>query len=211
MNIFKTPRILQLTFPGLLWKVDTSEPVVYLTFDDGPMPGPTDFVLDTLAAHHAHATFFCIGDNIRKHPETFARIRSEGHLPANHTFNHLDGWRTGTSRYAENIRKCDGYLGALPSEPLLFRPPYGRLNPGTRKKDGILHRIVMWDLLSCDYDRNLNKEDSLRALKKHSAPGSLVVFHDSLKAEHNLRYLLPQYLDFLSGSGYRMESIPPGA
>ncbi|MFM7329215.1 MAG: polysaccharide deacetylase family protein [Bacteroidota bacterium] len=139
MNIYKTPRVLPLLFPGLLWRVKSSSAVVYLTFDDGPMPGPTDFVLDQLAAHRAHATFFCIGDNIRKHPQTFQRIRREGHLPANHTFNHLSGWGTGTRRYHENIQQCDDVLMKQHDEPRLFRPPYGRLNPAHRSN----HRVVM--------------------------------------------------------------------
>ena len=207
MNIFRTPRLLQIMFPHLLWRVETDEPVVYLTFDDGPMPGPTDFVLDALSAHKAHATFFCIGDNIRKHPETFGRIRAEGHLPANHTFNHLNGWKTGAARYAQNIRLCDEWLNRHPGEPMLFRPPYGRLNPAVREIE-VKHRVVMWSLLSCDYDPALNRDESLQALKKHTAPGSVVVFHDSHKAEKNLKYLLPRYLDFLSASGYRMETLP---
>ncbi|MFM7195535.1 MAG: polysaccharide deacetylase family protein [Bacteroidota bacterium] len=206
MNIYKTPRFLPLLFPGLLWRVKTSSAVVYLTFDDGPMPGPTDFVLDQLAAHRAHATFFCIGDNIRKHPETFQRIRREGHLPANHTFNHLSGWGTGTRRYHENIQQCDDVLMNQPDEPRLFRPPYGRLNPAHRSN----HRVVMWDLLSCDYDPALDPQQSLQALKTGTGPGSIVVFHDSLKAEKNLRYLLPRYLEFLSSAGYRMETLPSG-
>lgn len=217
MHLYQTPRILPLLFPRLTWRVHTEAPVVHLTFDDGPMPGPTDFVLDQLAGHQAQATFFCIGDNVRKHRETFLRIRQEGHLPANHTYHHLNGWKTGSRRYIENIRHCDDIMDMRVGEPRLFRPPYGRLNPFTRSAASSLsgwqmdHRIIMWDLLSCDYDPQLDVAESLQALKSGTRPGSIVVFHDSLKAEKNLRYLLPRYLEFLSASGYRMKTIPTGA
>lgn len=175
---------------------------LYLTFDDGPVPGPTEFVLDQLGRTGIKATFFCIGDNVKKHPGVFKRILAEGHAVGNHTFNHLSGWKTGKSEYLANVSMCDnviresGYL-----QPTMFRPPYGRI---TRRQIASLasRRIIMWDVLTNDYATSLAPEDCLRGSLAATRPGSIVVFHDSLKAEKNLKYVLPKYLDHFLGQGY---------
>lgn len=211
LGFYRTPWILRWLAPGLTWSLEPEQKqkVVYLTFDDGPVPGPTDFVLTTLATHDAKATFFCIGDNVRKHPETFQQVIHEGHRVGNHTFNHLSAWSTETSRFLKNVEECQRILPE--STTPLFRPPFGKITPGLssqlRSKG---YSIIMWDLLSFDYDRNINIQNSLRQLKRLTRPGSIVVFHDSHKAMAQLRQLLPPYMEFLSTSGYQMESIPDG-
>lgn len=189
------------------WEPEQNNKTVYLTFDDGPVPGPTDFVLNLLATHQAKATFFCIGDNVRKHPETFNEVIRQGHRVGNHTFNHLSAWSTATSRFLDNVEECQRLLpeSTIP----LFRPPFGKITPGlSRQLRSKGYSIIMWDLLSFDYDRNIDIQNSLRQLKRLTRPGSIVVFHDSHKALAQLQQLLPPYMEFLSISGYQMAPIP---
>lgn len=202
---FRNPFFLPWLYPGLTWRLSPVEKKLYLTFDDGPVPGPTEFVLDELARVGAKATFFCIGDNVRKHPAVFARILAEGHHVGNHTFNHLSGWKTPKEDYLRNIQACDDVL--KPGVSNLFRPPYGRI---TRSQIAALtaYRIVMWDVLTNDYAQSLAPEDCLRGSVAASRNGSIVVFHDSLKAEKNLRYVLPCYLDHFAAQGFTFHSLP---
>jgi peptidoglycan/xylan/chitin deacetylase (PgdA/CDA1 family) len=191
-------------YPAFTWYKPTDQKVIYLTFDDGPIPDVTEWVIETLKSFHAKGTFFCVGDNIRKHPQVFAQIKAEGHATGNHTFNHLNGWKTQTGQYLENIATCQQFLNEKPS---LFRPPYGRVS---RKQAAALqpdYQIIMWDVLSGDFDRKLSPELCLRNTIKHTENGSIVVFHDSLKAETNLRYVLPHYLAHFSSLGYRFEKL----
>lgn len=176
------------------------------------MPGPTAFALDTLATYHAKATFFCIGDNVRKHPDLFTRIRGEGHAIGNHTFNHLNGWKTPVDKYLQNIQDCHTAMGqsplaGTPGTLPLFRPPYGRI---TRNQIRALaaYRIIMWDVLSVDYDRSLSAERCLHNTVRVCRPGSIVVFHDSLKAEKNMTYTLPRLLQHFTAEGYTFKSLP---
>jgi peptidoglycan-N-acetylglucosamine deacetylase len=205
LKIFRTPTLLQLIFSGITWRLGSSSKVVYLTFDDGPMPGPTDFVLEQLAHHQAKATFFCIGDNIRKHPSTFEKILKENHQTSNHTFHHLNAWKTSAKEYVNDINRCQDLL-PIGSGKNLFRPPFGKLNPFHFFALSNMH-IVMWDLLSYDFDSKSDPAKSLEKLKRLTRNGSIIVFHDSLKAEKNLRVILPAYLQFLTDSGYQMKKI----
>lgn len=175
---------------------------VYLTFDDGPVPGPTGFVLDTLKSFNATATFFCIGDNIRKHSDEFRKVVEAGHAVGNHTFNHLNGWKTKPQRYVDNVQQCQQLL----SGGNLFRPPFGRIRNSqvSALKD---FKIVMWDVLTFDYDKALPGERSLAGSLDAVRPGSIVVFHDSLKAENSLRYVLPRFMAELLSRGYTFKQL----
>jgi peptidoglycan-N-acetylglucosamine deacetylase len=196
------PRFIQRLYPERIWAFSREEKSIYLTFDDGPIPEVTPWVLDELKKHNAKATFFCIGENVQKHPEIFQRILSEGHSVGNHTFNHMNGWKTATSEYIENVDKAEGQMGNNSKfkiqDSRLFRPPYGKI---TSKQAKILQRkgfkIVMWDIISYDYDANTSPEKCLQNVLKNIKPGSVIVFHDSLKAEKNLRFVLPKVLGFI--------------
>lgn len=221
--IHRVPFFLPLLYPNLVWKIPTQEKELFLTFDDGPVPGPTDFVLDTLKQYSCKATFFCIGDNVRKHPHVFKRAINEGHSIGNHTFNHLKGWSTSLEKYIDNVKQCDIQLrassfesrvsGTQPSHSILntqysrlFRPPYGRI---TRKQISALndYRIIMWDVLTIDYNKNLSAEACLKNSIRATRPGSIIVFHDSLKAEKNLTYALPRFIEHFQSQGYAFKAI----
>lgn len=203
----RTPFFLPWLYRSLTWRVPTSQRELFLTFDDGPLPGPTDFVLSQLKAAAAKATFFCIGDNIRKHSNIFAEIVAQGHCAGNHTFNHLNGWKTHEETYKENIEKCnEQFVKSGISAPSLFRPPYGRI---TRKQIRLLteYRIIMWDVLSGDYKRSISPEKCLRNTIAATRPGSIIVFHDSLKAERNLMYTLPRFIEHFAERGFVFKSL----
>lgn len=206
MRFHRMPSLISGLFPDLVWRINNPhERSVYLTFDDGPMPGPTDFVLDQLAGFSAKATFFCIGDNIIKHPDVFQKILTEGHQVGNHTYHHLNGWSVPAAQYYTDIMECEMAIGSLHSTGI-FRPPFGKLHPSYRRI--LPHmKIIMWDILSCDYDYTLDPQKALAEIKSLTRPGSIVVFHDSLKAEKNLRSMLPGYLKFLQSEGYTLKSI----
>lgn len=203
---FRNPFFLPWLYPGLTWRMPSVEKSLYLTFDDGPVHGPTEFVLDQLSRVSAKATFFCIGDNVRKHPDVFDRILSEGHAVGNHTFHHLSGWKTPVEEYVANVQQCDAVLQAGGKNPPMFRPPYGRI---TRRQISRLndYRIIMWDVLTNDYARDLSPEACLRGSLAATRNGSIVVFHDSLKAEKNMTYVLPRYLDHFASRGYSFRSL----
>ncbi len=213
------PRFIQRLYPERIWAFSRTSNSIYLTFDDGPIPDVTPWVLDELKKYKAKATFFCIGENVQKHPNVFRRILSEGHAVGNHTFNHLNGWRTDTAEYIENVEKSEIQMLEINSEfssdsyripnSEFFRPPYGKI---TSKQAKILkkkgYKIVMWDIISYDFDRNISPEECLQNVLKKIQPGSVVVFHDSLKAEKNLRYVLPKVLDFISEKNWKFSLIP---
>ncbi|MEQ8358551.1 MAG: polysaccharide deacetylase family protein [Cytophagales bacterium] len=201
---FKTPLFIQMIFPALVWKIKTKEKIIYLTFDDGPVEEVTPFVLDELKQVNAKATFFCIGDNIQKHPHIYHRINAEGHVTANHTFNHLSGWKTDNREYFENINKCESYLK---QNQKLFRPPYGKLTFAQMRKLKQSYKIIMWDVLSGDFEKKLDSEKCLNSCIKKTSQGSIVVFHDSFKAFPILKAVLPKYLKHFNKLGYKFEAI----
>jgi peptidoglycan/xylan/chitin deacetylase (PgdA/CDA1 family) len=195
--------ILKWLFPQYTWNIPSSEKVIYLTFDDGPIPEVTPWVLQTLSDFHAKATFFCVGDNVRKHPDTFKAILDAGHTVGNHTHHHLNGWKTPLDVYLTDVKKAENYIASS-----LFRPPYGRLLP--RQASALLESksIIMWSVLTRDYAASLPPESCLRRSIKKTTPGAIVLFHDSLKAEKNLKYVLPRYLAHFKALGYRFAGLP---
>lgn len=178
-----------------------------MTFDDGPLPDLTDYILDVLKDYQAKATFFCVGENITKYPEQAKKLLDGGHIIGNHTFNHLKGWRVSTDLYLENIDKFRSYFHQILGKDhykLLFRPPHGQLKRRQiemLKKEG--YEIIMWDLLSYDFSKDLNNSKAIVKLKQNTRKGSIIVFHDNYKAKENLHYLLPRYMDFLVREGYK--------
>lgn len=208
--VHRTPSLLPFLYPSLTWRMPTDDKALYLTFDDGPVPGPTEFVLETLHKFNVKATFFCIGENIRKHPEIFKMILNHGQTIGNHTFNHLNGWGTRNDRYLENISLCksqiDNHVPAGYNHKLLFRPPYGRI---TRNQIRSLpmYQIIMWDVLSIDYNKNLQSEKCLKNSVAATRPGSIIVFHDSYKAEKNLTYALPRFIEHFLTQGFSFSGI----
>lgn len=205
-------------YPGLTWRINTKQKVVYLTFDDGPVDGITPWVLQQLKQHKAKATFFCIGENILKHRAIFNNILDEGHVTGNHTFNHLNGWKTKTADYLNNIKKCQQVIESNSNSSNdfrpLFRPPYGLikwpqinqlLHPKTKSET--VYSIIMWDVLSYDFDSTLTPQKIIDNVISNSKSGSIIVFHDSLKAEKNLKASLPSVLGILSQKGFVFESL----
>jgi peptidoglycan/xylan/chitin deacetylase (PgdA/CDA1 family) len=190
---------------------------VYLTFDDGPIPDVTPWVLDLLKENDAKASFFCIGDNVKRHPSIFQRIVEEGHTIGNHTYNHLNGWTTNADDYIKNCLLFDDLINEsfndrsinpFSSYRRFFRPPYGKL---TQKQSRSLidkgYTIYMWDLLSGDFSQKISPEKCLQNVIENILPGNIVVFHDSLKAENNLRYVLPKVLGFITESKWKCEAL----
>ncbi|GHB81295.1 polysaccharide deacetylase family protein [Persicitalea jodogahamensis] len=176
------------------------EKALYLTFDDGPIPEVTEFVLDALEKYQAKGTFFCIGDNVRKHPHIFNKISAQGHTIGNHTFNHLNGWRTTDEDYLTNILQCDEQL---PKATGLFRPPYGRIKQSQARRILPSKKIVMWDVLTGDFSPNISPDTCFKKTVKYSRSGSIILFHDSLKARKNMEYALPLTLDYFKNKGYK--------
>lgn len=202
MYLIKTPRLIQNLFPNFTWRIPTQEKVIYLTFDDGPIPEVTPWVLDQLKQYNAKATFFCVGENIQKHPELFEQVKEEGHTIGSHTFNHLSGWSTDNIPYFHNVRH-----GATLSNSMLFRPPYGRLRPKQAQFLLRHYRIIMWDVLSGDFDPSISAEQCLSNVINNAQPGSIVVFHDSLKAEGKLNHVLPKVLAYYSNKGFKFDKL----
>lgn len=177
--------------------------MIYLTFDDGPHPEITPWVLDQLQKVNMKATFFCIGDNVRKFPETFQMLKAAGMEVGNHTMHHLKGWSSSTQTYLNDISEAELYMGAT----RLFRPPYGRITSAQVKQIKKQKEIVMWSMVTGDWNRKMNVHDTLSALKRHTRPGFIPVFHDSEKAWNQLKQLLPDYLEFLAGHQWSSEII----
>ena len=200
----KTNRFVKYIFPNYIWDIPNSENKVFLTFDDGPTPEITEWVLSELTKHNAKATFFCIGNNIEKHPEIFQKIVQEKHTIGNHTFNHLKGWKTPVKEYIENATLCQSAISNLQSSGVtLFRPPYGKIKSSQAKiLQKLGYKIIMWDVLSYDFDSTVTREKCLGTILKNVTSGSIIVFHDSKKAAQNLQYALPKTLAFLKEKGF---------
>lgn len=206
MFLFKTNWLMRALYPQFVWRMSPNNPTLYLTFDDGPIPHVTEWVLNTLQSYRAKATFFCIGDNVRKHPQLLQCILNEGHTVGNHTYNHLNGWKTPLTAYTSNVEACKEVLPPT----RLFRPPYGRISRSQGK--ALLtqgYQIVMWDVLTGDFSASIEPEKCLAKTIQYSQNGSIVVLHDSLKAEANLRYVLPRLLEHFSKQGFRFAALTP--
>ena len=202
MFFVKTPSIVKRYYSGLVWDIPTEEKVIYLTFDDGPTPEVTSYVLKELSKYNAKATFFCLGCNVDKHPNIYQEIISEGHQIGNHTYHHLNGWHTNNQQYFDNVEKCSKTIDSK-----LFRPPYGRIKKSQSAKLIQDYKIVMWDVLSGDFDPKTTPEQCLKNVIDYTSEGSIVVFHDSKKASQNLSYALPKFLAYFHERGYRFEAI----
>lgn len=203
MYLVRTPRILQKICPGLTWRMPADTRTLYLTFDDGPIPEVTPWVLEQLRAYRAKATFFCVGENVERHPDILAQVLAEGHSIGNHTHKHLNGLKTGSHSYHQDVARCAQVL-----DTDLFRPPYGKLRPTQLKHLQQQYRIVMWDVLSGDFDSAITAERCYRNIVDHAREGSIVVLHDSLKAAPHLRVVLPRVLSFFAERGFAFEAIP---
>lgn len=201
----RTPWWLKKWYSRLVWHIPVREKILYLSFDDGPHPLATPFVLDELKKYEAKATFFCVGKNVLEYPQLYKRVLGEGHRVGNHTHTHVNGWKTSDEGYLSDIRLAAKYIDSD-----LFRPPYGRI---TAFQAACLcsapfhYKIIMWDVLSADFDRSLSPEKCVRNVTRNAGPGSIIVFHDSEKAFERLRGTLPEILRHYSGLGYRFESI----
>jgi peptidoglycan/xylan/chitin deacetylase (PgdA/CDA1 family) len=207
MNLFfhRSPLLLRWLFPAYHWKIETAKPVIYLTFDDGPIPRVTEYVMKELESFNASGTFFCIGDNVRKYPEIFQELKRRGHSIGNHTYHHLNGWKTDTTTYLDNFRKCQD---VLETDTCLFRPPYGRIRRDQYRLLPEHTKVIMWDVLTGDFSPDIVEEKALHSCVRSTRPGTIMVFHDSLKAEKKMTYMLPRILEHFSEKGYRFEALP---
>ena len=203
----KTPWWLSAVYSKYVWKISTTKKIVYLTFDDGPHPVATPFVLNELKKYNALATFFCIGKNVKAHPEIYKRILDEGHTVGNHTQNHLNGWKTDNKIYLADIAEAANYIDSD-----LFRPPYGRITSFQAKQlpaamKGRKSKVIMWDVLSADFDTTIDGEQCLSNVIFNAKEGSVIVFHDSEKAFPRLEYCLPRVLKFFSDKGFVFDAL----
>ena len=192
------PFIIRMFFRGCTWRRKTKEKVIYLTFDDGPVPETTPYLLDLLDEYGWKATFFCVGENVQRHPELYREILARGHRTGNHTFNHLRGTRCSTEEYVDNVRKAAEYIDSP-----LFRPPHGRMKGNQRRKLREQYEIIMWDVLTQDYNKLLSPDYILGKIRRLSRNGSIVVYHDSAKARNNLLATLPRAIEFWNEQGFR--------
>ena len=197
MFIEQPPQFIRRLYPRACWRMDSSERAVYLTFDDGPIPEVTPWVLDVLDKYRIKATFFMVGDNVRKHPDEFKMVVERGHRIGNHTYNHLKGMAEHTDHYVANIDKADCYLSTN-----LFRPPHGLMRLRQYRALCERYHIIMWDLVTRDYNPKLNGRQILRKVRKYARNGSIITFHDSLRSIDNLHYALPRAIEWLQSEGY---------
>ncbi|MEH6305371.1 polysaccharide deacetylase family protein [Olivibacter sp. CPCC 100613] len=202
MNIVKSPLWLRFVLPKLTWNRSRQEKHIYLTFDDGPIPDVTPQVLNILKKYNIQATFFCVGENIIKHPEIFGQIKQQGHGVGNHTFNHLKGWQTPLATYLANVEKCQTL-----TQTKLFRPPYGKCTPSQFKQLRKQYEIIMWDVITYDFDNRLSPENCYQNAIRYTTNGSIVVFHDNVKATPRLLYALPKAIEYWLQQGYEFKLL----
>ena len=202
MFIEQPPRLLRALYPKAIWRMDPNEKAVYLTFDDGPIPEITPWVLDLLDTYNIKATFFMVGDNIRKHPETFRMVVERGHRIGNHTFNHIRGFEFLTNNYLANTDKANETM-----KTDLFRPPHGHMRFAQYHVLKKYYKIIMWDLVTRDYSKRVNGPQVFEIVKKYVRNGSIITFHDSLKAEKNMKYALPRSIEWLKEQGYEFKLL----
>lgn len=196
------PDFVRKLYKDAIWRKDSNKKTVYLTFDDGPIPEVTPWVLDVLDKYNIKASFFCVGDNVRKHPDVFNEIKKRGHSVGNHTFNHIRGLLFSNDEYIINIEKANNYINSD-----LFRPPYGEMKWLQYRYIRNKYRIIQWDVVSRDYNSKLSGEDVLGIVKKRARNGSVIVFHDSLKAEKNMKYAMPKAIEYLLKEGYSFDKL----
>lgn len=214
MTPARTPRWMQLLWPSRLWRMpaDPVHPTLYLTFDDGPTPGVTDWILDQLDAFEAKASFFAVGQQAERHPDLLMEVMRRGHAVGTHTQHHLNGWKTKSSTYLEDVRSGNKVISEIlvdesPSyQPNLFRPPYGRIRSRDARRISD-QKIVMWNVLAADWRDDLSVGEVSQRVTRHAVDGSIVVFHDSLKAESRVKGALPQVLKHFAGQGFRFEKL----
>ncbi|MCD7970048.1 MAG: polysaccharide deacetylase family protein [Alistipes sp.] len=199
--LFRPPALLRKLMPSLKWELDADREV-FLTFDDGPTPGNTEWILETLDKYDARATFFCLGKNAEQHPETFRKILDAGHAVGNHTYSHQKGWGMSLRRYVEDV---DFAAQFIPGH--LFRPPYGRIKPRQAKVLSERYDLIMWNVLSRDYSQYVSRRQCVKNVTKHLSSGSIVVFHDSHKSSRNMRYALPRVIEFIYEKGWKCSPI----
>jgi len=202
MILASMPKVVTKAFPSFIWRFPEEEKILYLTFDDGPIPETTPWVLSVLNDFNAKATFFCVGENVNKYTYLYDKLLNEGHSVGNHTFNHLNGWRTEPEAYTQNIKKAENYI-----QSNLFRPPHGLIKKSQFQSIREDYKVIMWDVLSMDYDKKITQEQCLKNVTNNAKPGSIVVFHDSIKAWDNLQYALPRALKHFSDLGYQFAAI----
>ncbi|OIQ21746.1 MAG: polysaccharide deacetylase family protein [Flavobacterium sp. MedPE-SWcel] len=208
----KTRWFIRKIFPNYIWHIPNNQKMVYLTFDDGPTPEVTEWVLDLLKEHNIKATFFCIGNNIEEHPDIFNKVIENGHAIGNHTFNHLNGWTTNNDVYRENTESAENAITNRHPEftnTKLFRPPYGKLKKvQSRYIRNKGYKVIMWDVLSADFDTAaVTPEKCLKNVTDNTEEGSIIIFHDSVKASPNLKYALPKTIEHLKEKGFRFDKI----
>ena len=200
MFIEQPPQFIRQLYPRACWRMSASERAVYLTFDDGPIPEVTPWVLDVLDKYRVKATFFMVGDNVRKHPDEFRMVVERGHRIGNHTHNHLKGFAKTTEHYLANIDVASAYISSN-----LYRPPHGIMRWAQYRALSKRYRIIMWDLVTRDYNSKLTGVEVLDKVKRYARPGSIITFHDSLRSVHNLQYALPRAIEWLLAEGYEFK------
>lgn len=202
-NYIKPPAIVRLVAgKRVVWDIPTQEKILYLTFDDGPIPELTPAILDILNQYHVKATFFCVGDNIKKHPDVFKQVISQGHHIGNHTYNHLNGWKTRVDDYVKNVNLFKRHY-----QTNLFRPPYGKIRPRQILQLSPSNQIIMWSVLTYDFDTRIDGNQCLQNAIDHIYNGAIVVFHDNIKAAERVLYALPKFLDYCLKNGYKFRLI----
>lgn len=202
MFLPKSPQIIKALYSQLIWEIPNNSNKIYLTFDDGPTPEITDWTLDILKKHQIKATFFCLGQNVDKHPEIFQRIIDEGHAVGNHSYSHLSGWKSKDEDYFKDVDKASSKIDSK-----LFRPPYGRITKSQAKYLKQDYNIIMWSVISGDFDSKTSPEKCLDNVIKNTTGGSIIVFHDSEKASINLKYALPKAIELLSEKGFVFDKM----
>jgi peptidoglycan-N-acetylglucosamine deacetylase len=202
MYFIKTPELLKRIYPNQTWSYPASEKKIYITFDDGPTPSITQAVLKELNKFSAKATFFVVGRNAEKFPELVDLILKDGHSIGNHTYHHLNGWMTPSKPYLKDVLKCESIVHSK-----LFRPPYGRITRPQTRMMLRRYKVIMWDVLSGDFDKNISKERVLKNVLDNTVPGSIIVFHDSVKAADRMQYALPRVLEFFSARNFSFEKL----
>lgn len=200
--IVRVPLFYRCIYPSLLCRIPTDEKKLFLTFDDGPHPVITSKVIDLLNQFNARGTFFCVGENVKKYPDVFSLLKKQNFAVGNHTFHHLNGFKNSLKKYLHDVQLADAIIDSG-----LFRPPYGKLSPAQYFRLRQKYTIAMWDVISYDFDQKISKKDCFKYVIRYSRSGSIIVFHDSDKAEKNLLYALPKTLEHFQKRGYVFESL----